>query len=156
MKHIIIIAAILATSAQAQEATPGTACGAAGTGDAMRYTKESPTKRVKVRESRGADDAKPGALSYRVNATGEWVPCNMPPKPKDCPPMPALQKWEIDGGKACATMPGKMLPGRNIGPAEVTVFSQGYFDAPWPGKRKGSLTYECRPEGWVLTKQSCR
>lgn len=158
-------ALLIATLASAQPAppasapplTPNTTCGAGGTGDAMRYTAESPSRRVPIREIRAPSRATPGELSSRVNAQGIWEACRMPPKPKDCLPKPVPIKWSGANGRQCAAAIGTLLPGRDISPVDVTVFSQGYFAAnPAPGQTKGSLTYECRPEGWVLIRQTCQ
>lgn len=146
-----------APAASAPELTPNTSCGAGGTGDAMRYTAASPSRRVPIRETREASKAKPGELSSRVDANGIWQSCRMPDKAKDCQPMPPPEKWVGANKRECAAPIGAMLPARNISAVDVTIFSQGYFDAkPAPGQRKGSLTYECRPEGWTLIRKSCQ
>lgn len=168
MKLAIASLALIAASAFAQEPaasaasaaaiTPGTACGAAGTGYAMRYTADSPSRRVPVQETRPASEAGPDAWASLVDGKGVWQACKMPPKPKDCPPKPAPAKWaDDDSGRQCVPSPGAMLPGRNVSPVDITVYSAGYFSAnPAPGQRVGSLTYECRKEGWVLIKRYCR
>lgn len=157
-------ALLIATLASAQPAppasapipTPNTACGAAGTGNAMRYTPESPSRRVPISETREASKAKPGEWASQV-VDSVWVACRMPAKPKDCLPKPVPAKWAGEGNRQCAAAIGTLLPGRDISPVDVTVYSQGYFAAnPAPGQRKGSLTYECRPEGWVLIRQTCQ
>lgn len=148
-----------ASAASAPALTPGTACGAGGTGHAMRYTAESPSRRVPIVETRPPSKAKVGELASLVDATGVWQACRMPPnvKPKDCPPKPMPEKWVGQGGRTCVPAPGATLPGRYSGPADVTKFSAGYFDAnPLPGQRRGWQVYECRKEGWVLLRQSCR
>lgn len=146
-----------AASAPELALTPGTLCGAAGVGNAMRYTAESPSRRVPVPEARPASKAVAGEWASLVDGQGVWQACRMPPKPKDCPPMPVPGKWTGAGGAQCAPNNGAMLPGRNVGPVDITAYSQGYFAAnPAPGQRRGSLTYECRPEGWVLIRQSCQ
>lgn len=129
--------------------TPETACGAPGVGIAgatglpERRDVVPPTKRV---------------------SKGHWVTdpaCSAAPAAKDCPPQPAPTYWQFKGS-LCVPAPGAMLPGRNVSPADVTVFSDGYQLAKPPKNRnKGTLTYECQrdPEGataWVLINQHCR
>lgn len=146
-----------ASAASAPALTFNTSCGAAGTGNAMRYTAESPSRRAPVSETREASKAKPGEWASLVDGSGVWQACRMPPRPKDCPPMPAPVKWLGEAKRECAAPIGTALPGRDISPVDVTVYSQGYFAAnPAPGQRRGSLTYECRPEGWVLIRQVCQ
>lgn len=148
-----------ASAATSLAPTPDTACGAAGTGYVWRY-EPGATRRTKSLVTLADQGAKPGAWAKRVDRAGDVVACRMPSKsakPKDCPPMPAPSKWAGEHGRQCAPNNGAMLPGRNIGPADVTVWSQGYFDAnPAPGQRKGKLTYECRPEGWTLIGSYCQ
>lgn len=137
--------------------TLSTACGAGGTGDAMRYTVESPSRRVPVRETRQASKAQPGELASLVNGAGVWEACRMPPKPKDCPTQPVLAEWVGQGGRKCVSPPGAVLSGRNISPAKVTKFSADYFRAnPLLGQRRGWVVYQCRKEGWVLLRQHCQ
>lgn len=146
-----------ASAASAPALTFNTPCGAAGTGNAMRYTAESPSRRVPLPETREASKAKPGEWASLVDGAGVWQACRMPPKPKHCQPMPVPAKWAGEGNKQCGSSLGALLPARDISPVDVTVYSQGYFAAnPAPGQRRGSLTYECRPEGWVLIRQSCQ
>lgn len=128
--------------------TRDTACGAPGVG--IAGATGLPEKRDVVPPNK------------RVNSDGHWVmdpKCMQSKPPKDCPEQPAPTYWQVRN-KVCVSPPGAKIPGRSVSPADVTVFSAGYFSAT-PPYRKGTQTYECQrdPEGatgWVLIKQYCQ
>lgn len=128
--------------------TPDTACGQPGVG--IAGATGLPERRDVVPPNK------------RVNRDGHWVmdpKCASVKPPKDCPEQLAPTQWQVKG-KVCVRPQGATLPGRNVGPADVTVFSAGYFLAT-PPYRRGTQTYECQRDAegaaaWVLIKQYCR
>ena len=125
-----------AAAASAASLTPtlDTACGAAGTGNEWRYTKESPTRRVAQPVTRDDQDAKPGAWAKRVDAQGDWVACRMPPKAPDCTPIDKPE-W---GAGACSS--GQTIKAGTIGTTRQV------HDTAF----KGRLYLACKPTGWAI------
>lgn len=162
-RHILaFLLACAAAAAQAQPAapasaasaaetiTPGTACGAAGVGNAWRYPPGS-TRREPVLTVRPADTAaRPGGWSKRVDDAGTWVACLMPRPPTACAAR-AVVSW----GR-CRPMsdpPGqpRTLPAAPLGQRATVI------DQEWMGRQ----TWECRtitpgPARWVPTDGYCR
>jgi len=163
-RRIIILAIVLASAQQAtaqpataasaasapEPITPGTACGAAGVGNAWRYPPGS-TRREPVRTVRPADTAaRPGGWSKRVDDAGDWEACLMPRPPTACAPR------MITGWGRCRPMsdpPGqpRTLPAAPLGQRATVI------DQDWLGRQ----TWECRaittgPARWVPIDGYCR
>lgn len=147
MKHIIIIAAILATSARAQQInTPSasappaltradvkpTACGEGGVGE------------VYGGDRRGQIERREGRPGYRVNEDGYWsVGCKPPappPPPAACPGTGKPATWTV-GEHTCTTARPRTTPpsalDQSIQSGRIQVLRQ------WIGTHRGTLIERC-------------
>lgn len=136
----------------AADITKATKCGAGGVG------------RVYAGERRGQIESRAPTPGEYVNVRGDWATCKMESKQRDCLPIPLPdQSWWFDG-RVCSATPGTILggvSGRNISPADVYVFTDGYYSPNRkPTDRRGWIVYECRRKpdgsaGWVQINRYC-
>lgn len=137
----IFLGYVLMSASYAEEVTPNSACGAAAVG--MLKPKTMPVAKEAV---------PPGTRhAQRVNGSGIWVPCSMPPTCRER----VLLVWHGDGkyaSKWCAPL-GKTLKPEWLGTKRTVIGHRNGGDrSDWTGAQ----TWECKADGWQLVSSYCR